>query len=160
MLGRYPHETGEVEDRSVARRAMAETDTEGLADRLFPTLSGGEQTRVSFARVLAQETPVVLLDEPTSSLDLRHQEMVMVTLRGIAAGGGTVVAVLHDLNLAARYADRVLLMESGAIRAIGTPEEVLTEGNLAAVYRCPIRVIPHPDLGTPLILPIGAGTDG
>ena len=96
---------------------MTATDSDGLAERLYPTLSGGEQTRVSLARVLAQETPVLFLDEPTASLDLRHQELVMRTLRGLADAGGVVVAVLHDLNVAARYADRVVLLASGRVAA-------------------------------------------
>jgi iron complex transport system ATP-binding protein len=158
MLGRHPHPTGEVEDRVVVERVMGETDTRHLMDRVFPTLSGGEQTRVSFARILAQETPLILLDEPTSSLDLRHQELVMSTLHGLANEGGAVVAVLHDLNLAARYASRVVLMDRGRIRAVGSPAEVLTEEILSDVYRTPVRVIPHPDLGSPLILPAGGGT--
>jgi iron complex transport system ATP-binding protein len=155
MLGRHPHPTGEEEDRVAALRAMDRTDTAQLADRLFTTLSGGEQTRVSFARILAQATPIVLLDEPTSSLDLRHQELVMSTLRGIALDGGSVVAVLHDLNLAARYSDRVVLMSEGRIRAAGRPSDVFTGPMVSEVYAHPVRVIPHPELGTPLVLPIG-----
>ena len=102
LMGRYPHRHSSAEeDMSAARSAMEETDTSHLAARLYPTLSGGEQTRVSFARVLAQETPVVMLDEPTVSLDLRHQELVMGVLRSLAGEGAAIVAVLHDLNLAA-----------------------------------------------------------
>ena len=143
----------------VVDRSMSETDTTHLTDRAFPTLSGGEQTRVSFARILAQQTPLVLLDEPTSSLDLRHQELVMGTLHGIARNGGTVVAVLHDLNLAARYADVIVLMESGRIRAVGGPTDVLTSEILTEIYQYPVKVVPHPELGSPLILPHGGGTD-
>lgn len=158
MLGRYPHDSEPEEDRDVVTRAMETTDTLPLAERVFPTLSGGEQTRVAFARVLAQETPVVLLDEPTSSLDLRHQELVMQALRGIADGGGTVVTVLHDLNLASRYADRVVLMDRGRIAADGPPGTVLTEALLERVYATAVRVVPHPDLGTPVILANGGRT--
>ena len=159
MLGRHPVPSGESEDDAVVERVMRQTDTAHLAERLFPTLSGGEQTRVSLARVLAQETPLVLLDEPTSSLDLRHQELVMETLRGIAAAGGTVVAVLHDLNLASRHADRVLLLDEGRVRAIGAPAEVLGAGLLSDVYGCEVRVLEVPGVGT-LILPNGGGTGG
>jgi iron complex transport system ATP-binding protein len=98
-----------------------------------------------------------LLDEPTGSLDLRHQELVMTTLRGIVDGGGTVVAVLHDMNLAARYADTIVLLDQGRVRCVGTPAEVLTEAILHEVYGYRVRVVPHPDLGCPLILPIGGG---
>lgn len=160
MLGRHPHPTGEAEDIAVVERVMRQTETRALSDRLFPTLSGGEQARVSFARILAQETPIVLLDEPTSSLDLRHQSLVMATLRGIAATGGSVVAVLHDLNLAARHADRVVVMDRGRVRAVGEPGDVLTSTLLSDVYGCRVRVVADPDTGVPLILPGGGGTDG
>lgn len=160
LMGRHPHPTGEEEDRAVAERAMVETDTGSLRDRAFPTLSGGEQTRVSLARVLAQETPLIVLDEPTSSLDLRHQELVMTTLRGLAAAGGTVVTVLHDLDLAARHADRIVLMDRGRIHAVGTPGDVFREAELAEVYGCPVRVFADPVSGTPIIRPSVGGTAG
>lgn len=151
LMGRYAVTSGD--DTAVARRSMAATDSEHLADRSYPTLSGGEQTRVNLARVLAQETPVLFLDEPTASLDLRHQELVMHTLRGMADRGAIVVAVLHDLNIAARFADRVALLAEGRVHAIGTPAEVLTGSTIEAVYGQPVTVVPHPVLGSPLILP-------
>ena len=151
LMGRYAVTSGD--DIAVARRSMAFTDSEHLADRSYPTLSGGEQTRVSLARVLAQETPVLFLDEPTASLDLRHQELVMHTLRGLADRGAVVVAVLHDLNVAARFADRVALLAEGRMFAIGTTEAVLTGPIVEAVYRQRVTVVPHPVLGSPLILP-------
>lgn len=153
MMGRYPHAGGEDEDLAVVERVMAEADVGHLRARLYPTLSGGEQTRVSLARVLAQETPLILLDEPTGSLDLRHQELVMATLKGLAAAGAAVLAVLHDMNLAARHADRIVLLEAGAVRASGSPAVVLEAEVIESVYGHPVQVLSHPELGCPLILP-------
>ncbi|MBI5157909.1 MAG: heme ABC transporter ATP-binding protein [Acidimicrobiia bacterium] len=151
LMGRYAATSGD--DAAVARRSMATTDSGHLADRTYPTLSGGEQTRVSLARVLAQETPVLFLDEPTASLDLRHQELVMRTLRGLADRGAVVVAALHDLNVAARFADRVALLAEGRLHAIGATATVLTGPIVEAVYGQRVTVVPHPVLGSPLILP-------
>ena len=134
--------------------ALEETDTGHLAERRYPTLSGGEQTRVSFARVLAQQTPVILLDEPGGALDIKHQELVMATLRGLADAGAAVVAVLHDLNLAARYADRVGLMNRGSLVALAPTQEVLRTELLSEVYEHPVVVVPHPRLDCPLVLPL------
>ncbi len=153
LMGRYAALSGD--DTAVVQRVMNATDTDALADRLYPTLSGGEQTRVSLARVLAQETPVLFLDEPTASLDLRHQELVMRTLRGLADTGAVVVAVLHDLNVAARYADRVVLLAAGQVAASGDTVAVLRAEIIEAVYQQPVTVVPHPLLGSPLVLPHG-----
>jgi len=156
LMGRYPHrDSSAEEDLETARRAMEGTDTSHLAARIYPTLSGGEQTRVSFARVLAQETPLVMLDEPTTSLDLRHQELVMGLLRSMADEGAAVVAVLHDLNLAARYADRVALMNRGRLAALAPTRQVLRADLLSEVYQYPVVVVPHPHLDCPLVLPGG-----
>ena len=156
LMGRYPHrESSAEEDLETARRVMAGTDTSHLAARIYPTLSGGEQTRVSFARVLAQETPLVMLDEPTVSLDLRHQELVMGLLRSLADEGAAVVVVLHDLNLAARYADRVALMSRGRLAALAPTRQVLRADLLSEVYQHPVVVVPHPHLDCPLVLPGG-----
>jgi iron complex transport system ATP-binding protein len=158
LMGRYPHrESSEEEDLETAHRAMAGTDTAHLERRLYPTLSGGEQTRVSFARVLAQDAPLVMLDEPTTSLDLRHQELVMRLVRSLADGGAAVVAVLHDLNLAARYADRVALMNGGRLAALAPTREVLRADLLTEVYQHPVVVVPHPHFDCLLVLP--GGTD-
>ncbi|MEX1208062.1 MAG: heme ABC transporter ATP-binding protein [Acidimicrobiia bacterium] len=158
MMGRHPH--GDADAESKAMAAMETTDTLQFSSRAYPTLSGGEQTRVSLARVLAQETPVLFLDEPTASLDLSHQELVMGTLRGLSRAGATVVAVLHDLNLASRFADRVVLMHRGRVFAEGTPTEVLTADAVAEVYEVPIEVVDHPTLGYSLILPRAGRMDG
>ncbi len=119
---------------------------------MFATLSGGEQTRVSLARVLAQDAPAVLLDEPTTALDVRHQERVMVVAAQLATSGRAVLTVLHDLNTAARYADRILVLDRGRIRAEGSPAEVLTADLLSDVYGQPMRVMDHPFRPGPLVL--------
>ena len=116
--------------------------------------SGGEQARTSFARALAQVTPVLLLDEPTAGLDIRHQEAVLGVARAVAAEGAAVVVVLHDLSLAAAYADRVCVIADGRVRAVGAPREVLTEDLLGEVYQHPVRVLDHD--GTPVVVPVRA----
>jgi iron complex transport system ATP-binding protein len=155
-MGRYPYRSDPGNSRSrdfdVALEMMRRTDTLDLARRTFPTLSGGEQARVSLARVLAQQTPLLLLDEPTASLDVRHQEQVMGTLDDLAAEGVAVLAVLHDLNLAARFADRLGLLAGGRLVAHGKTRDVLDSELLSEVYRQPITVIPHPYRDCPLVL--------
>ncbi len=153
LMGRHPHAESEAAARTAARRALEAVDAWSLAERTFPTLSGGEQARVACARVLAQETPLLLLDEPTANLDLRHQQTVMEVMRSRAAGGVGVVAVLHDINLAARHADRVAVMDAGRLRAVGTPRDVLTPSLLSEVYEIEVAVVPDPRTGQPLILP-------
>lgn len=160
MMGRHPHGGSEADAVRMAEEAMETTDTASLAHRLYPTLSGGEQTRVSMARVFAQETPLVLLDEPTASLDLRHQHLVMAALRGLVDAGASVVAVLHDINLAARFADRALILDRGSVRAVGTPEAVFRSDILGSVYGMAVDVVPHPGADYPLILPRGVETGG
>ncbi len=124
-----------------------------LAHRSFPTLSGGEQARVTLARILAQHTPYLLLDEPTAHLDLKHQETVLAITRRLADEGHAIVAVLHDLNLAARYANQIALLAEGRLVASGPPAEVLTDTTLTTVYQHPITVVDHPLHGGPLALP-------
>jgi iron complex transport system ATP-binding protein len=140
-------------DRQLALTALRRVDAEALADRSFPSLSGGEQARVTLARVLAQDAPVVLLDEPTAHLDLRHQGLVLKLARDVAAMGRAVVVVLHDVNLAARWADRLMILAGGRVAACGPPEVTLTASTLTEVYAHPIDVVPHPLTGTPLALP-------
>jgi iron complex transport system ATP-binding protein len=141
-MGRSPwHRSSQADrDDEVVASVMAVADVDALADRVFPTLSGGEQARTSFARVLAQEAPVLLLDEPTAALDIRHQESVLGVARGVARAGSAVVVVLHDLSLAAAYADRICLLAAGRVAADGTPDEVLTAELLGAVYEHPVSV--------------------
>ncbi|HEY1133085.1 MAG TPA: heme ABC transporter ATP-binding protein [Nocardioides sp.] len=144
-MGRAPwHRTpAAADDLAVIAAAQEQTDVTHLAARLFPTLSGGEQARVSLARVLAQSTRILLLDEPTAALDLQHQEAVLRVAREEAAAGAAVVVVLHDLSLAAAYADRVCVLADGRVRAVGGPREVLTAELLTEVYQHPVDVIEH-----------------
>lgn len=141
---------------AVVTRSMARTDSFVFERRIFPSLSGGEQARVSIARVLAQETPILLLDEPTASLDLRHQETIMAIAREVAANGGIVVMIAHDLNLAAAYADRVALISKGAVVASGTPWAAFQEGLLRDVFNCDVAIARHPLRDCPLVLPVPA----
>lgn len=140
------------DDRRVGE-AMAVCDVEHLVDRPFTALSGGERARVALARVLAQDTQTVLLDEPTAALDLGHQETIMRVARGLAEDGAAVVVVLHDLGLAAAYADRVAVLEDGYLVATGAPRAVLTADLLTRVYGYPVDVFDHPETGAQLVVP-------
>jgi iron complex transport system ATP-binding protein len=154
-MGRAPwagRPESDDDERAVAA-ALAGADVDTLAERLHPTLSGGELARTAFARLLAQDCPVLLLDEPTAALDIAHQERLLGAARELAAGGAAVVVVLHDLSLTAAYADRVALLDGGRLAAVGTPAEVLTGERLSAVYRHPVDVLPHPAGGGLLVLP-------
>ncbi|MYR30307.1 MULTISPECIES: heme ABC transporter ATP-binding protein [unclassified Streptomyces] len=157
-MGRAPWAGTEREeqDEAAVREAMAATETAAFAGRPFSALSGGERARVALARVLAQRAPLVLLDEPTAALDLRHQELVLRVCRERAAAGDAVVVVLHDLGLAAAYAHRVAVLHDGRVTADGPPTEVLSADLLSEVYRQPVEVIPHPATGDPLVLPVRA----
>jgi iron complex transport system ATP-binding protein len=141
-MGRAPwHRTpAEDDDERVVAEAMAMAEVVPFAARLYPTLSGGEQGRVGFAWVLAQAAPVLLLDEPTAALDIRHQETLLGVAREAAGSGSAVVVVLHDLALAAAYADRVCVLSGGRVAADGPPAEVLTGELLSEVYEHPVRV--------------------
>jgi iron complex transport system ATP-binding protein len=140
-------------DEAAVSAALARVDAAELADRAFPSLSGGEQARVTLARVIAQDAPVVLLDEPTAHLDLRHQGVVLAVGRDLAADRRAVVVVLHDVNLAARWADRVMVLADGRVAAHGTPAQTLTADTLSRVYHHRIEVVDHPLRGGPLALP-------
>ncbi|MEU1981456.1 heme ABC transporter ATP-binding protein [Nocardia sp. NPDC019395] len=140
-------------DREIIAAAMAATDCTHLAGRAFPSLSGGERARVALARVLAQDTATLLLDEPTAALDLGHQEAVLTLAADRAAAGAAVVVVLHDLASAAAYADRVAVIDGGRLAAAGAPREVLTDELLSRVYRYPVEVLDHPGTGAQLVLP-------
>ena len=156
LMGRHPHisrwRSPAETDYALVERTMEMTQVLHLARRLYPTLSGGEQRRVSLARVLAQDTPVVLLDEPTSALDIGHQQLVMSLCRRLAGEGRAVLAVLHDLNLAGAYADRVVVMSQGEVVASGGPEEVLCADLLSDVFNQRVMVVPHPQTGKPVVL--------
>ena len=139
-LGRYPHGATDPArlspgDAEAVQRAMRAADVVEFADRRVTELSGGERSRVALARVLAVEAPVILADEPTSSLDPRHQLDVMKTLRSAADGGTLVIVVTHDLGLAARFADTVLVLSDGRLVSQGAPAEALSEQVMANVFR-------------------------
>lgn len=157
LMGRYPHVQRigyeRHEDRDAAAAALRRVGMSGFERRLFPTLSGGERSRVTLARVLAQETAVLLLDEPTSHLDPRHQQDALRLASELTAGGGAVLAVLHDLNLAAAWCDRVAVMAEGRIRAVGDARSVMEEGLLEDVFDMPFRRVPDPRTGRPVLIP-------
>jgi iron complex transport system ATP-binding protein len=158
--GRHPHHGlmtrwSRHDDQAVAN-ALEVTKTADLAERAVDELSGGQRQRVWIAMALAQETELLLLDEPTTFLDVCHQVEVLDLLTDLNHSRGiTIVMVLHDLNLAARYADCLVAMAKGRLHAHGRPEEVLTEENVLGVFGLHSRVIPDPVSGKPLILPIG-----
>ncbi|NUT73114.1 ABC transporter ATP-binding protein [Pseudarthrobacter sp. C4D7] len=158
--GRHPHQgffrTWSADDDAAVQRALEATGTLELAGRDVDELSGGQRQRVWIAMALAQETDVLLLDEPTTYLDLAHQVEVLDLVTDLNRTRGTTVAiVLHDLNLAARYADHVIAMKEAAVAAEGPPAEVVTEDLVRDVFGLESRVIPDPVSGTPLIIPIG-----
>lgn len=155
--GRFPHQTffrrwSDADEEAVAK-ALAVTDTSDIADRLVDQLSGGQRQRVWIATMLAQDTPIVLLDEPTTFLDLTHQIEVLELCDGLRREGRTVVAVLHDLGLAARYATHMVAMSNGQISAQGTPAEVVTPEVIRDTFGLECLVINDPITGTPLVVP-------
>nr|WP_245865112.1 heme ABC transporter ATP-binding protein [Rhodococcus kyotonensis] len=160
-MGRSPWNRTPQQDDDDAQigAAMEECDVERFAHRPFSSLSGGERARTSLARVLAQNTTTLLLDEPTAALDLGHQEKVMSVARARARAGAAVVVVLHDLALAAAYADRVAVLHDGALEAVGDPRAVLRADLLSRVYGHPVEVLDHPVTGALLVLPIRDGSE-
>ncbi|MFJ8495644.1 heme ABC transporter ATP-binding protein [Streptomyces sp. NPDC094038] len=153
-MGRAPHVGADPgEDEGVVAEAMAATEVTPFAGRAFSALSGGERARVALARVLAQRAPLLLLDEPTAALDLRHQELVLRLCRDRARAGDAVVVVLHDLALAAAYAHRVAILCAGRVAADGPPAEVFEERLLSEVYDQPVEVFPHPRTGVAVVAP-------
>ncbi|MFJ3940975.1 ABC transporter ATP-binding protein [Streptomyces parvus] len=158
--GRHPHQGifsrwNEKDDAAVAA-ALEATHTEPLAERAVDELSGGQRQRVWIAMALAQQTDLLLLDEPTTFLDASHQIEVLDLLTDLnRSRGTTIVMVLHDLNLAARYADHLIALADGGLHASGTPAEVLTEETVRAVFDLDSRIIEDPVSGRPLMLPIG-----
>jgi iron complex transport system ATP-binding protein len=156
LMGRHPHTEGRffetAGDLERAREAMALAGVGELADQPLDTLSGGERQRATLARALAQEPRLLLLDEPTSHLDLRHQREVVGLLRRLNRERGlTALLVSHDLNLAGEVADRILLLSAGRVARIGTPAQVLDEAVLEQAYGCPVRVEKNPDSGRPVV---------
>jgi iron complex transport system ATP-binding protein len=155
--GRFPHQgmlrRWSAEDEQAVAEALTRTRTLDLAERPVDELSGGQRQRVWIAMVLAQQTPILLLDEPTTFLDPAHQVEVLDLLAELRAHGRTIVTVLHDLNQAGRYADRIVAVRAGRLAAAGTPAEVLTAERLHAIFDLPCRILEDPETGTPLIIP-------
>jgi iron complex transport system ATP-binding protein len=157
--GRHPHQSWlrqwSRDDEAAVAEALSWTDMADLADRPVDELSGGQRQRAWISMALAQGTDLLLLDEPTTYLDLSHQiDVLELVARLHAERGRTVVVVLHDLNLAARYAQRLVAMDDGALVASGAPEEVLTEQLLADVFDLEARVVADPVAGTPMVVPV------
>ncbi|MBW8483454.1 ABC transporter ATP-binding protein [Actinomadura sp. PM05-2] len=155
--GRYPHQgllrQWSREDERIVAESMAATGVGELAERGVDELSGGQRQRVWIAMALAQQTPILLLDEPTTFLDIAHQIEVLDLCAALHEQGRTVVAVLHDLNHAARYATHLIAMRGGRIVAEGAPGEVVTAALVEEVFGLPCRVIDDPETGTPLVVP-------
>ncbi|MFJ4175076.1 ABC transporter ATP-binding protein [Microbacterium sp. NPDC089696] len=160
--GRYPHQKlirqWSAEDERAVAAALAATNTTGLSTRLVDELSGGQRQRVWVAMALAQETPIVLLDEPTTFLDIAHQIELLELFRRLHHEGRTLVAVLHDLNHAARYATHIIAMKDGAVVAEGTPREIVTAELVQEVFGLDCVVIDDPVAGSPLVVPRGSAT--
>ncbi|WP_284229918.1 ABC transporter ATP-binding protein [Mycobacterium antarcticum] len=156
--GRFPHQTmlrqySRDDQRSVAD-AMAATGVTSISGRPVDELSGGQRQRVWIAMVLAQQTPLILLDEPTTFLDIAHQiELLELFAELNAEQGRTIVAVLHDLNHACRFADEIIAMKAGSVVAQGNPSDVITADLVEAVYGLACQVIDDPETGTPLVIP-------
>ncbi|WP_434439882.1 ABC transporter ATP-binding protein [Lentzea sp. E54] len=148
-MGRLPHDRDPARDARVVSDALATVDVAHLASRSFLSLSGGERQRVLIARAIAQQPRVLVLDEPTNHLDIRHQLDVLALARGL---GVTIITVLHDLNLAASYCDRLYVLDEGRIVASGTPEEVLVPELIAKVFHVTAHVVAHPTTGVPQLL--------
>ncbi|MCC6487231.1 MAG: heme ABC transporter ATP-binding protein [Candidatus Hydrogenedentes bacterium] len=156
LMGRIPWQgqwASRPHDHYIAKEALAEAGVAHLESRDYPSLSGGERRRVDMARTIAQEPKLLLLDEPTNHLDAKHQIELMEWCWRHTRQGGCAVAVLHDLNLAARFADRILLLKDGHAAALGTPEEVLTPENLRACFNLECVIWRHPS-GCPWVVPV------
>lgn len=144
-------------DEGLARRSLDRVNALAFAERPVGELSGGEAQRILLARALCQSTPILLLDEPTAHLDLQYQVSLLELIRELAHTEDLAVLVaLHDLNLAAHFADRVALLVGGHLKAIGTPREVLTSELISEAYCLPVQVVEHPFMGGPLVLPEAA----
>ncbi len=155
LFGRHPYLNGTKEtnnDISIAREALQQVEADIFEERLYPTLSGGEASRVDLARILTQVPGLFLLDEPTNHLDPKHQVQILNLCKTICARGKTVITAIHDLNLASMYADQLLLLKDGVSVACGPPQKVLTLDLLSETYGIPFEVLPHPQ-GYPWVMP-------
>jgi len=155
--GRFPHQgllrQWSEADAAAVDSALAATETTELRERLVSSLSGGQRQRVWLAMALAQDTDILLLDEPTTYLDIAHQYEMLTLCSRLHREGRTLVAVLHDLNQAARFATHLVVMREGAVAAQGSPAEIITAELVESVFGLPARIIPDPVTGTPLVLP-------
>ncbi|GGO68107.1 ABC transporter ATP-binding protein [Nonomuraea cavernae] len=155
--GRYPHQsllsTWSAEDERAVHEALAAAGVEELAERPVEELSGGQRQRVWVAMVLAQETPYLLLDEPTTFLDITHQYELLALFARLRDEGRTVIAVLHDINQACRFADHLVAMKDGRIVAQGAPADIVDAALIQEVFDLPCVVVPDPAVGTPMIVP-------
>ncbi|WP_461538747.1 heme ABC transporter ATP-binding protein [Spongorhabdus nitratireducens] len=159
LLGRTPHATSNAENLEIVTAALKKVDALHLLERNYTALSGGEKQRVHLARVLAQVwepsargSRVLLLDEPTSALDPAHQHLTLQVAREFATADTGCMVILHDFNLAARYADRVLVIQNGQLVASGTPDEVMTPDVIHRVFELDVVVMKHPQHGCPLVI--------
>ncbi len=158
LLGRTPYLNflGQTssKDEAVARLALEQVDASHLVESRMDEISGGEQQRVLLARALAQDTPILLMDEPTAHLDLPHQiDLLKLIKKQAREKNLTVLVALHDLNLASLFADRIAIVENGLLCVAGSPQETLTSEILRSVYHMQVHVIAHPETGVPLIIP-------
>ncbi|KIL36111.1 ABC transporter [Cohnella kolymensis] len=163
--GRYPYQSWlrqwSREDDAAVKKALLSTGMDSFVDRTVDSLSGGQRQRAWIAMTLAQETPVILLDEPTTYLDMAHQiEVLDLLYRLNAEEHRTIVMVLHDINLACRYADNVVAICSGKIEAQGRPEDIIEAKLIESVFSMECRIIPDPFYGTPLCIPLSKARDG
>ncbi|MAT52229.1 MAG: heme ABC transporter ATP-binding protein [Porticoccaceae bacterium] len=159
MLGRTPHNTGVQRDRAIVEEALTAVDGQHLAKRIYTQLSGGEKQRVQLARVLAQiwenadrQSRLLVLDEPTASFDLAHQQLTLDLVARLAGQGFAVVLVIHDLNMAARCATQMLLLSCGRVVEYGAPAQVLTPALIERVFEVKAMVQAHPVTGNPLVI--------
>jgi iron complex transport system ATP-binding protein len=158
-LARIPHDSGNIQDAEIIKQALAAMDITHLKHRYYTQLSGGEKQRVQLARVMAQiwraedaDPRLLLLDEPTSSLDPGHQQQLMQAIRSFSDQGVAVVIVMHDVSMAACYADYLLALDAGNVAALGSVEEVVTADLMQQIFKAKLEVIQHPVSGKPVLL--------
>jgi len=158
LLGRTPYLNflgqASAKDEAIARQALEQVDALHLAEHRMDEISGGEQQRVLLARALTQDTSILLMDEPTAHLDIRHQiDLLKLVKQQVKEKNLTVLVALHDLNLASMFADRIAIVQNGVLCVAGSPQETLTVEILNSIYNVPVHIIHHPETNTPLIIP-------